>query len=72
MKSKILELRNASLDELSAREVSLKKELFNLRVKKASGQEIKDMALLRRTRKDVARVKTFISANKNASQGGKK
>ena len=68
MKNKILELRNAGAEELSAQEFLLKKELFNLRVKKASGQEIKNMALLRKTKKDIARIKTFV----NASKGGKK
>jgi len=66
MKNKIMELKNASADELSAKTLDLKKELFNVRIKKSSGQEVKNVMASRKIRKDIARVKTFINAKKGA------
>lgn len=65
-KNSVLEMRNASVEELSAKALELKKDLFNLRIKISSGQEVKDIAGVRKTKKDIARVKTFIIAKKGA------
>jgi large subunit ribosomal protein L29 len=66
MKNKIMELRNASAEELSAKALELKKDLFNSRIKLASGQDVKNVMAKRQIRKDIARVKTFINAKKGA------
>jgi large subunit ribosomal protein L29 len=54
------ELRELSLDELRLREQELNEEMFNLRVRHATGQ-LENPMQLRRVRKDIARVKTFLS-----------
>jgi large subunit ribosomal protein L29 len=53
------ELRELTLDELVQREAELKRKLFNLRFQRASG-ELDNTAELRKTRGDIARVKTVI------------
>jgi len=53
------ELRELSLDELRLREQELNEEMFNLRVRHATGQ-LENPMQLRRIRKDIARVKTFL------------
>ncbi|MBI4596151.1 MAG: 50S ribosomal protein L29 [Candidatus Tectomicrobia bacterium] len=57
---KVEELRSLSLQELVDKEGELKKELFNLRFQKATGQ-IENPMRLRTTRKEIARVKTIIN-----------
>ncbi len=57
---KVEELRSLSLQELSDKEEELKKEFFNLRFQKATGQ-IENPMRLRTTRKEIARIKTIIS-----------
>lgn len=59
MKVKAKELRELSLEELKEREGELKQELFNLRIQKATGQ-LGNTAVLGKTRKDLARVKTVL------------
>ncbi len=61
---KVEELRSLSHQELSDKEEELKKELFNLRFQKATGQ-IENPMRLRTTRKEIARVKTIISELKS-------
>ncbi len=56
---KASELRELSVDELLEKERSLKQELFNLRFQKATGQ-LGNTAIISRTKKDLARVKTVI------------
>ncbi len=60
MKKPANELRELSLDELRLREQELNEEMFNLRVRHATGQ-LENPMQLRRVRKDIARVKTFLS-----------
>lgn len=59
MKTKARELRDLSTDELQAKAVELKKELFNLRVQQAMGQ-IENPMRLRTLRKDIAKAKTVL------------
>jgi large subunit ribosomal protein L29 len=59
MKVKAKELRDLSNDELAAKAVDLKKELFNLRVQQAMGQ-IENPMHLRTLRKDIAKTKTVL------------
>lgn len=59
MKTKAKELRDLSNDELAAKAVDLKKELFNLRVQQAMGQ-IENPMRLRTLRKDIAKTKTVL------------
>ena len=59
MKTRARELRDLSNDELQAKAVELKKEMFNLRVQQAMGQ-IENPMRLRTLRKDIARAKTVL------------
>lgn len=55
------DLRAKSADELKTELMSLKKEAFNLRFRKATGQ-LEDTARVRQVRRDIARIKTTIRA----------
>jgi large subunit ribosomal protein L29 len=60
------DLRTKSLDELRDNLASLKKEQFNLRFQKATGQ-LEKTARIREVRRDIARIKT-IAAQKRAAE----
>jgi large subunit ribosomal protein L29 len=53
------DLRPKTQDELKTDLVGLKKEQFNLRFQKASGQ-LENLARVRQVRRDIARVKTVL------------
>ncbi len=55
------DLRAKSADELKTELMSLKKEAFNLRFQKATGQ-LENTARVRQVRRDIARIKTTIRA----------
>jgi len=55
------ELKSKSADELKTLLVDLKKEQFNLRFQKASGQ-LENTARVRDVRRDIARVQTVLAA----------
>lgn len=55
-----------SLDQLDDQLVKLKKEQFNLRFQKASGQ-LENTARIRLVRRDIARIKTAASAKRAGS-----
>lgn len=57
---KLNELRGLSCDELRNELLSLRKEQFNLRMKKASGS-LEKPHLITMVRKSVARVKTLLT-----------
>ncbi len=59
MKSNVREMRDLSQEELTAKAVELKKELFNLRFQQAMGQ-IENPMRLRTLRKDIAKTKTVL------------
>jgi large subunit ribosomal protein L29 len=63
---KASELRGKSVDELQGQLVELKKELFNLRFQKATG-ELENTARFRQVRRDVARVKTLLAEKQAAA-----
>ena len=60
---KIDEVRGLSPDQLAEQLVSLKKEQFNLRFQKATGQ-IEKTHRVDEVRKDIARIKTTLRAKK--------
>jgi large subunit ribosomal protein L29 len=60
------ELRTKTKDELSDQLAGLKKEQFNLRFQKATGQ-LEKTARIREVRRDIARIKT-IAAQKRAAE----
>jgi large subunit ribosomal protein L29 len=53
------DLRAKTADELKSDLVGLKKEQFNLRFQKASGQ-LENTARVRQVRRDIARIKTVL------------
>ncbi len=65
MKAK--ELRDLSKSELQEKEISLAQELFNLRFQKATGQ-LGNTAVLKKAKRDMARVKTLLKALENSGE----
>jgi large subunit ribosomal protein L29 len=64
--TKIAEIRAKSTDELKAMLLELRKEQFNLRFQRATGQ-LEAVSRIRQVRRDIARVKTIIGERKRAS-----
>lgn len=62
---KVTEFRTKSDDELQDQIRDLKKEAFNLRFQKASGQ-LENTARQRQVRRDLARVKTVLGERLSA------
>jgi large subunit ribosomal protein L29 len=58
------DFRTKSPDELRQSLLELKKERFNLRFQKASGQ-LENTARVRQVRRDIARIKTILHANES-------
>jgi large subunit ribosomal protein L29 len=65
-KARVADLRVMTEDQLDDEALKLKKEQFNLRFQRASGQ-LQDTARVRVVRRDLARVKT-IAAQKSAAK----
>jgi large subunit ribosomal protein L29 len=61
------ELRDMGVQELLEKESSLRQELFNLRFQKATGQ-LGNTAMLGKTKKDLARVKTILNEINKSSE----
>ena len=57
---KIKEIKELSVDELLARKQELKKEGFNLRLQKQTGQ-LEKPSQIRSIRREIARVETVLS-----------
>ncbi|MCK5511813.1 MAG: 50S ribosomal protein L29 [Thermodesulfovibrionia bacterium] len=57
MKKRISELRSLTLEELKDEEASLRKEIFNLRFQKATG-DIENPLRIKQVKKEIARVLT--------------
>lgn len=55
---KAVEFRELTVDELSAREQEIQKELFNLRFQQAMGQ-LENPSRIRQLRRELARIKTI-------------
>ena len=62
---KATELRDKSVEELNKELIDLRKEQFNLRMRKATGQ-LNQSHLLPKVKRDIARVKTVM--NEKAGQ----
>lgn len=62
----VSEIRTKSDDELQDQIRDLKKEAFNLRFQKASGQ-LENTAQQRQVRRDIARVKTVLGERLSAT-----
>ena len=56
---KVEDLRQKSDDELNQQVLDLRKEAFNLRFQRASGQ-LENTARVRQVRRDIARIKTVL------------
>ena len=65
---KAMDLRGKSEDELKTELADLRKEAFNLRFQRASGQ-LENTARVREVRRDIARVKTVL--NDKSTQASK-
>ena len=65
MKAK--EIHDMTNEELDAKLVSLKEELFNLRFQQATGQ-LENTARLKTVKKTIARIKTVLTERENAGQ----
>ncbi len=63
---KVEDIRRMSDDEMDAEVLKLKKERFNLRFQRATGQ-LENTARIREARRDIARIKT-IARQKRAAQ----
>ncbi len=60
------DLRTKSADELKESLIGLRKEQFNLRFQKASGQ-LENTARVRQVRRDIARIKTILRDKQQAA-----
>jgi large subunit ribosomal protein L29 len=60
------ELKGKSPDELRDELLGLRKEAFNLRFQRASGQ-LENTARIRQVRKDIARIKTVLRQRAQAA-----
>ena len=65
---KTAELRNRDAAGLRSELMQLKREQFNLRFQRATGQ-LENTARVRQVRRDIARIKTIL-AEKDAGAGG--
>ena len=63
-KEKIQEFKDLNLEGLKAKEQDLSEELFWLRIKHKSGQ-LSNFTSITKAKKDLARVKTFLSEKEN-------
>ncbi len=60
------EVRAKTPDELSDALIEFKKEAFNLRFQRATGQ-LENTARMRKVRRDIARIKTVLRVNARAA-----
>ena len=63
---KTKDLRTMSIDELESKLTENKKEQFNLRVQKATGQ-LQNTAQVRKVRREIAKINTLITERKKNS-----
>jgi len=67
---KAQDIRTKSTDELNDQLLQLKKEQFNLRFQRASGQ-LENTARVNAVRRDIARIKTILGQRVSADQAAK-
>ena len=68
--TKVTEFRGQTDDELNAAIANLKKEQFNLRFQKASGQ-LEATGRIQVVRRDIARIKTLLGERSRAAAQAK-
>jgi large subunit ribosomal protein L29 len=68
-KNRVSDLKVMTEDQLDDEALKLKKEQFNLRFQRASGQ-LQNTAHVRVVRRDIARVKTIAAAKRAAKNEG--
>lgn len=66
--TKIGDVRAKSADELNTMLLDLRKEQFNLRFQRATGQ-LEALSRIKQVRRDIARVKTIIGERARAAAG---
>jgi large subunit ribosomal protein L29 len=64
---KAVELKGKTGDQLAEQLLQLKKEQFNLRFQRATGQ-LENTARVREVRRDIARIKTILGQAQSQSQ----
>ena len=64
----VQDVRAKTADELQDALLQLKKEQFNLRFQKASGQ-LENTTRMRQVRRDIARIRTVMTERRAASAG---
>ncbi|CAO3354763.1 50S ribosomal protein L29 [Azospirillum sp. 11R-A] len=67
---KAVDIRTKSADELNDQLIQLKKEQFNLRFQRASGQ-LENTARVNTVRRDIARIKTILGERARSADAGK-
>lgn len=67
---KIKELRESTVEELSARRRELKQEALNLRIQQQSGQ-LENPSRLKLIRREIARIETIITDRSHAAAAKK-
>jgi large subunit ribosomal protein L29 len=63
---KASDLKSKSMDELNGELITLRKEQFNLRFQRASGQ-LENTSRVRQVRRDIARIVTVLSERRRAT-----
>ena len=64
------DLRSMTIDQLDDEALKLKKEQFNLRFQRATGQ-LENTSRVRQVRRDIARIKTIAAQKRAASSKSK-
>lgn len=64
--AKIKDLRSMTVDELEAKLVEAKKEQFNLRIQRSTGQ-LQNTANVRKVRREIAKINTLLTERKKNS-----
>jgi large subunit ribosomal protein L29 len=67
---KVGDFRAMTVDQLDDEALKLKKESFNLRFQRATGQ-LENTARVRQVRRDIARIKTIAAQKRTASSKSK-
>ncbi|QCO14424.1 50S ribosomal protein L29 [Azospirillum brasilense] len=67
---KPVDVRAKSTEELNDQLLQLKKEQFNLRFQRASGQ-LENTARVQVVRRDIARIKTILGERSRSAEAGK-
>jgi large subunit ribosomal protein L29 len=67
----VKELRDMTVDELAEKEKQLVQELFNLRFQFGTGR-LENPMRIRKTKRDIARVKTILQQGIDLAEGAKR